>query len=366
MTSAPTEPETIAAVLTAEAPGAIAVIALRGPMVLSILTRVLRRPGVDEPPRLSLRSPVFCRFVDDKGAVDDVVAILTYVEPIPCAEICTHGGIAVVRRVTDVLAEAGVRIVNAEDFPHSLRSSDPIQREIDAALIHAPSRRMAQWLLEQRNILPQAIRGARSWSPQERAAFESRSRAAIRLVRGITIAIVGPPNAGKSTLANRLIGSDRIITSHEPGTTRDWVSEIALIRGWPVTLTDTAGVRSTECEIEQEAIRRGISRATVSDLALIVLALDESESARSESIRLFEQFLPGDLPRIMILNKADLSPHGVAGQSAVTSISALHGQGIEGLEAAIEAALGLDELKLGLPAALTESRLGAFAPDLQH
>ena len=358
--------ETMAAVLTADAPGAIAVIGVSGPDVPRVISRVLRRREADEPPSLPLRAPVLCRVVNGDAILDDVIAVYIQPEPFPYVEICTHGGIAVVQAVTAALAHAGVRIVEADQLPQPLNSADPIQREVDAALVHVGSRRMAYWLLGQRQILPQAVRDAKTWSADERDAFLARSRAAARLLRGITIAIVGPPNAGKSTLANRLIGSDRIITSHEPGTTRDWVSETAMIKGWPVMLTDTAGVRSTECGIEREAIRRGISQARDSDLALIVLAEDQIEDARRKSIGHFESLLPVDLPRIMVLNKADLNPEMTMVPHSFLSISALHGQGIEKLESAIEERLGLDQLKPDLPAALTEGQRCALQQRLPN
>ncbi|MBN2560648.1 MAG: 50S ribosome-binding GTPase [Phycisphaerae bacterium] len=111
----------------------------------------------------------------------------------------------------------------------------------------------------------------RTPTPSEVTAFHERSRVAVRLIEGLRVALIGPVNAGKSTLANRLIGADRVITSDQPGTTRDWVSETALVQGWPVTLTDTAGIRNTNCEIEAEAIRRARRQAGLADLVVIVL-----------------------------------------------------------------------------------------------
>ena len=350
----------VAAVLTADAAGAIAVIGLGGSGVGQILGRVLRRRCGDGAPLVAIRTPVLCRIVGTPGAIDDVVVTLIRDGPDGYAEICTHGGVAVVREVESLLAAEGVRIVGPEELPHPLRAVDPVQREVDAALTRAGSRRLADWLLEQREILPAALADAERMTDAERAAFNSRSRAAIRLVQGNSIAIVGPPNAGKSTLANRLIGSDRVITSNVPGTTRDWVSERAQIRGWPVTLTDTAGVRQTTCEIESEAIRRGMEQVRRADLALLVLDGSTDATSRREVLAGLSASLPDDLPRIVVINKSDLARPADLEGSSTYHVSALTGAGIDVMEAAIEAALGLDELRPGAPAAISDGQLGVM------
>ena len=171
------------------------------------------------------------------------------------------------------------------------------------------------------------------------------------------MAIVGPPNAGKSTLANRLIGRDRVIASDTPGTTRDWVSETALIRGWPVLLTDTAGIRPTDCAIEAEAIRRGRDKARAADLVVVVLDATSSASEQATALKLTLASVVEARPLLIVLNKCDLVPSerpdtiSKTAERPALGISALAGDGLEGLEAGIEKALGLDRLDYELPTA---------------
>src|SRR5262249_28463970 len=153
--------------------------------------------------------------------------------------------------------------------------------------------------------------------------------------------IIGPPNAGKSTLANRLLGGDRIITSDIPGTTRDWISETALINGWPVTLTDTAGVRDATCEIESEAIRRGQTQARSADLVIIVLDATRPSAEQVATCKKLADSVDR-AKRIVVQNKRDLpsaEPINPPDENVI-GISALMRQGLSDLERAIESHLG--------------------------
>jgi tRNA modification GTPase len=237
------EAPTIAALLTPLAPGAIAVICVAGPRTDAILRDILRRPRDEQSPALAAGRPTLCRIVDGDAFLDDAVVVRLNGATGPRAELCTHGGVRIAQRLLQLLERCGAKIVTAREFCDTVSPVHPVEREVDEALLRSPSRRLTHWLLRQRTILPAFLERFDRLEAAERDAFMARSRVAIRLLHGLTIAIIGPPNAGKSTLANRLIGRDRVITSDVPGTTRDWVSETALIQGWPVTLTDTAGPR---------------------------------------------------------------------------------------------------------------------------
>lgn len=174
---------------------------------------------------------------------------------------------------------------------------------------------------------------------ERREAFRARS------VRdGVRIAIVGAPNVGKSTLLNRLAGSDLAIVSETPGTTRDVIEVRLDLGGLPAFLADTAGLRSAGDAIEAEGIRRTRERAESADLRLLVADV----ASRAEGVPRETQALlrPGDL---LLWNKSDLSDTepDTAGRSAVTApgtdmgdelwISAKTGAGIEQLTAALTA-----------------------------
>lgn len=343
--------ETIAALLTALAPGAIAVIALAGPRTTGILSAILRRPKSGQTPDLKPDTPMLCRILDADQTLDDAIVLISDADH---AELHTHGGVRIAQRVLMLLAAHGATIVPADDFTVRTSIASAIEQAIDAALIRSQSRRLTNWLLAQRAILPPFLDGLDQLSAAERAAFDHRSQIAARLLRGITIALIGPPNAGKSTLANRLIGHDRVITSDQPGTTRDWITETALIRGWPVTLTDTAGLRDADCTIEAEAIRRGTQQAHAADLVLIVLDATAPADIQRAALDRAVVTLPPGTPRIVVFNKCDSSTaKPIAANDATTSaISALQGIGLDELESQIESTLGLNLLIENLPACI--------------
>jgi small GTP-binding protein len=365
--------DTIAALLTPLAPGAIAVIGLMGPRTDDILRQVLRRAGTasrpsagtdDGPadsgrvgvdkaaPTLTDRRPTFCRIVEGGETLDDVVVVRIAPGRTTLAEINSHGGVRVAQRVLLLLEKHDATVVRAEDFVARLGAANLVELDVDRALLGVTSRRLTRWLLRQRAILPEYLRRLPSLSAAERGAFIERSLTAIRLLQGLRVALVGPPNAGKSTLANRLIGADRIVTSDQPGTTRDWVEETALIQGWPVTLTDTAGIREPTCEIEAEAVRRARRQAAKADAVIVVLDATTPVEVRREQLEHVTESLPPQQPRTIVLNKYDLTAPAATGLSApALSVSARTGAGIAHLESALASLFGLDRLDEDLPTA---------------
>jgi len=123
------------------------------------------------------------------------------------------------------------------------------------------------------------------------------------LRRGVRAAIVGRPNAGKSSLLNQLLGRDRAIVSPIPGTTRDTIEEIANVRGLPVVFIDTAGLREAQDEIESEGIRR--SHASLERAEFILHVLDASEPLTAADEKYLAEF--ANKKRILVRNKIDLA-----------------------------------------------------------
>jgi tRNA modification GTPase len=148
---------------------------------------------------------------------------------------------------------------------------------------------------------------------------------------GLSLAIVGRPNAGKSSLFNRLVERDRAIVTATPGTTRDTVTERISLEGIPLELVDTAGLRESLEEVEQLGIRR--SREALADAALVLVVLDATQPLNEEEERLLEAVQ--GRPALVAINKSDLanvaSPkNGIAGIAAQAT-SALTGEGIPAL-----------------------------------
>jgi tRNA modification GTPase len=130
---------------------------------------------------------------------------------------------------------------------------------------------------------------------------------------GLTLAIVGRPNVGKSSLFNRLIERERAIVTARPGTTRDLVTETVAIGGIPVKLVDTAGIRPAEDEAESIGIRK--SREALADADLVLVVLDASQVESEEDGELISQ--ASQRPVMVVANKADLLPEGRASMAAV-------------------------------------------------
>lgn len=153
--------------------------------------------------------------------------------------------------------------------------------------------------------------------------------------QGLTLAIVGRPNVGKSSLFNRLVERERAIVTATPGTTRDLVSETVAIGGIPLQLVDTAGIRQALDEAESIGIRKSMEALADADLVLVVL--DASQAATVEDDELLRQ--TENRPAIVVGNKCDLGASSqwpaASGQSARVRASALTGEGIAELRAEI-------------------------------
>jgi len=175
------------------------------------------------------------------------------------------------------------------------------------------------------------------------------------LRRGIRAAIVGRPNAGKSSLLNQLLGHDRAIVSAIPGTTRDTIEETANIRGLPVVFIDTAGLREGRDEIEVEGIRR--SRQTLSKAELILHVFDSSEPLTQSDETYLAEF--AGKKRLLVLNKIDLPSALDMGRLAgqpLARVSCLTGQGIEPLKDAIKELAWSGEIKAEMLEVMINSR----------
>jgi tRNA modification GTPase len=161
---------------------------------------------------------------------------------------------------------------------------------------------------------------------------------------GLTLAIVGRPNVGKSSLFNRLVERERAIVTATPGTTRDLVTETVAIGGIPVRLVDTAGIRAASEEAESIGVRKTMEAIAEADVVLVVLDLSSDDLLGAEEQRVLERTERQN--RIVVANKCDLE-HGAKGTGAVKGsnirlgmTSALTGEGIDHLRSEILNAIG--------------------------
>ena len=157
-----------------------------------------------------------------------------------------------------------------------------------------------------------------------------------RLIReGIKVAIIGRPNVGKSSLLNALLKLDRAIVSDQPGTTRDVIDESMNVRGIPLRLLDTAGLRQTQDTIEGEGIRR--TEDAIAEADVLLLVLDGAVGISDEDRAVFETY--GSRRHLLVMNKIDLPESRLFDTTQL-----LEGEGLEFVKVSAKTGEGLDQL----------------------
>jgi len=344
------------ALLTPPGAGAIALIRVVGPDPATLVNAVFQgKSGLaltyDESNRLR-----FGRMVDGDETLDEVVAVAHAVGGLPAVDITAHGGTRIVERILQTLQGRGAEVCAPEDAAQrTWPAGCLLEREILEAMARAKTERALRFLSYQRTHLFDAIeRLARTARNDPGSAegtlreFIARSGPARALVDGVTVALVGPPNSGKSTLLNRLVGRDAALASDIAGTTRDWIAEPVEILGLPVTLVDTAGRHEASSPLEALAIEAGRRMAHAADLRVAILDCG-ADFAASGSYTLG----PRDFA---VLNKADLAPQ--AGKEFnMMAVSARTGAGVERLAERMLASFGLEARADPQPGLFTESQI---------
>ena len=368
MEAATAKPDTIIALTSGALPCAVAVVRLSGERTVAIAQQITGKTPA--PRRASL-----CQVRDGDGALIDEAIVIYFPAPRSYTgedvlEVHTHGSAPVVHALIDCACAAGARHARPGEFTERAYFNgrlDLVQAEAVADLISAQTMRAARaahnslrgtysrlieaiqrQLTEARVLIEAAID-----FPEEDLPAEQRSEcadalgqirahinqlradtdAAIARRHGLTIALVGEPNAGKSTLLNALSGEDLAIVSGTPGTTRDAIAAEVSVHGQIVRLTDTAGIRSGGGDIEREGMRRARELAAKADRVWWVRAPDNNEQLHSRE-QLREQLALDDNAVIdMLHNKIDLSGQQPALQqdegAYAVQLSAHTGGGLE-------------------------------------
>jgi tRNA modification GTPase len=252
------------------------------------------------------------------------------------AELHLHGSRAVLAAVLAALRRLGLRLAEPGEFTRRAFHNgklDLLQAEAIADLAAAETEAQRRQALRQLDEdLPPEIEEEIVRGSAELAAAISRHLAdghrGERLRDGIEVAILGPPNAGKSSLLNRIARREAAITSPNAGTTRDVVEVAIDLAGYPVLLADTAGLRDSADLVEQEGLRRALARAEAAELRLFVF-----DAARPEDAKGAARW-PGPAT-LLVANKIDLLPAPPALPAGAFAVSALTGAGIDRLLAAL-------------------------------
>lgn len=370
--------DTIAAVATPPGEGGIAIVRISGPLARDT-ARGLLRSAADGPPELSPRHATFLHAVNPSSGelLDEVLAIwmespASYTRE-DVLEIQCHGGRASANAILDAVLSLGARLADPGEF--TLRAFlrgrlDLVQAEAVADIIHA---RTSEALSVHEKLLAGALsKTVAGWQdalgsvlvhleshldfPEEELELASAAELAPTLDEviaqmklklasfawgraareGFRVAILGRPNAGKSSLLNRLAEDERAIVSHLEGTTRDTIEVQINAFGAPVSLIDTAGLREAGDEIEEEGVLRAKRAAAEADLLLLVFDGSRELVAGELDAALLAA---GGKQALAVVNKSD---QGAIPQEAllcafgeILSVSALTGDGVEGLLLAI-------------------------------
>lgn len=364
-------------ILTPPGTGAIGVIRVSGPRAAELAGRVFRASSPNPADWARTAALVHGVIVDGDEEIDDVLIGTVDHRGGRAADICTHGGVRVMERVVAALERAGARLIEADTSPgEAWTANDLIEAEADDALGRARTDRAVRLAAHQRASLPGAIRSIAavcvadpSTAARRLEALLAGARAARTVLDGATVALIGPPNSGKSTLLNRFAGRTAAVPSPVAGTTRDWVTADVEWSGVPIRLVDTAGTRDAEEALEAEAVAAGCDVAHAADLR--ILLLDGSQSPAE--LDLGAASAAQDEPMTLItLNKADLAEESMDARSrwaAVSDrwISAETGSGVEELVGEILALLGVGRTSSPRPVAFTlrqERLIGEVLSDL--
>lgn len=260
--------------LTPNVPAAIATIAVEGPDVADWISQhvELSRP-LNEIGRIHYGLWAI-QLTSDATQQEQVVVCL---RSNTLVEVSSHGGSAVVRTIMNDLCAAGAQ--EAGSLTARDRKSR-IEQAAEAALLKATTDQAAGILLDQLGgSLSRALEGIRATVAEGDVASAStcidtlltHRRFGLHLSSPWRIVLAGPPNVGKSSLINSVIGTRRSIVHDQPGTTRDWVEAETSLGGWPVSITDTAGIRHASESIEQQGIQLAGEQIDTADIVVLVV-----------------------------------------------------------------------------------------------
>jgi len=366
--------DTIAAIATPYGESAIGIVRLSGSESLQILKKVFKTKSSQIRPRYAHYGFV----VDKNGEPIDEAVVIYYKAPHSytgedMVELNLHGNPLILKRVLNRLLEEGARLAEPGEFTKRAFLNgklDLTQAEAVAELISAKTELARKLALNQlQGALSKEIKPLRgellmlhalvessiefeeedipTITPEElkerlkkilqrveRLLKTAQTGKAIR--EGLKLAIVGLPNVGKSSLFNRLLGEERAIVTDIAGTTRDYLEETVNLKGVPIRLIDTAGIREAKDTVERIGVERSLQKLKEADIVLFVVD-GSKENLLEEEIKLAQTVAKSGKPVLVVINKIDLGrklqlPENFPLKGApIVEVSAKTGEGLEKL-----------------------------------
>ncbi|WP_298971856.1 tRNA uridine-5-carboxymethylaminomethyl(34) synthesis GTPase MnmE [uncultured Psychrobacter sp.] len=375
---------TIAAIATPLGRGGVGIIRLSGAKAYDIACQLTGKSSFT--PRLAS----FCRFYQADGTIIDEGLVLYFKAPHSFTgedviELQGHGGVILQSLLLARVFELGAKQATAGEFSYRAFDNDKldlVQAEAIADAIDATSAAAASsairslsgefsdkinQLLEQLIHLRLHVEAAIDFPDEEDVDFLSdgviqdkleQTQAQIQQVLatakqgqmlrdGIHVVLAGRPNAGKSSLLNRLAGQERAIVTEVAGTTRDTLSETVVLNGLTLHLTDTAGLRDTEDTVERIGIERARTAIMQADILLLVYDVTRDIEGESTPLQLAEQLF-GELPEakrlLIIANKSDLLATSSSDSLLTAAQIKMQDKGYEQIDVSCETGAGIEDL----------------------
>lgn len=375
--------ETIVALATPPGQGAIAVVRLSGPAAMSLLQPLVRSLNLSQVKGYRMH---FLKLFDGDQVLDEALvsffrAPKSYTGQ-DVVEISCHGSGFIVRRLIQLLQEHGARLAQPGEFTQRAFLSgklDLAQAEAVADLIASETQLAHQSAMHQiRGGLSQQIAGLREKLihfaalieleldfGEEDVEFANRLElrqlveeilATVRTLadsfrlgnavkNGVSTVIAGKPNAGKSTLLNALLREEKAIVSEIPGTTRDFIEDVAMLGGIPFRFVDTAGLRQTDDRVESIGVARAYDK--IRQAELVVYLFDAQTTTADELAEALAEIRSFGKPFLAVANKVDLLNQPLEARFpglALVGIAAAQGRNLEALEQKLLEAVSLGQI----------------------
>ena len=392
--------DTIAAIATAPGEGGIGIIRISGEKSLQVAQSIFKSKSGKMIKDYNARTLIYGTVVDNEKVIDEVLVAYmkgpnSYTAE-DVIEINCHGGFISVKKILELILSKGVRLAEAGEFTKRAFLNGRIDLSQAEAIIDViksktdMAHEVAQSQLE--GSLAKKIKDLRmnvtevlahlevsidfaeedveeiTYQTLEEKALELRNEIkklydtaeSGKILRdGLKTVIVGKPNVGKSSLLNSILGENRAIVTDIAGTTRDVIEEFVNIKGIPLKIVDTAGIRETEDVVEKIGVEK--SRESFSTADLVIMVLDASRKLSEEDMEILESLK--NKKTIVLLNKMDLEPkielekiEEFVNSEDIIKISALKHQGIEELQDKIEAMVYHGSVKNSSNLMITNSR----------